>query len=98
MCISDKLEDMLGEWVRIYMEDGRLLVRGKLLREGQRFCPNEKRKDKLAAMGYAERWEVTGTNGTALFRDKIVKHVCDKGLDIVINVQRKKGVFTLNGH
>lgn len=84
MTLDEQLEAMLGETVKLYKDDGSFLVRGPLLREGQRFCkPNGNTALK-------ERWEVVGKEGTAVFESEVVKAVCEKGIGIMLSVQFDK--------
>jgi len=85
MTLDEQLEAMLGETVKLYKDDGSFLVRGPLLREGQRFCkPN-------SDVAIKERWEVCGNEGTAVFESEVVKAICEKGIGIMLGVQFHQG-------
>jgi len=85
MTLDEQLEQMLGETVKLYKDDGSFLVRGPLLREGQRFC----KSDSNTAL--KERWEVVGSEGTAIFESEVVKRICEKQIGIMLGVQFHQG-------
>lgn len=85
MTLDEQLEDMIGEHVKLYKDDGSFLVRGALLREGQRFCkPNSDGSIK-------ERWEVVGKEGTAVFEWEVVKAIDLKTSAIMLGIQFDEG-------